>query len=629
MDIAEPTYPNKRAASPMPTFDIARSLAIEGQDFLQLGFSLAYFIFPDRTAALRMLTNALNKLKSKTGQERKRAYWRDKFLKSRITRITRDEEDTLQWLIYFESDLHEAAQEVLGRSSIEDMVVRYIKTLIQLSTGMSSFYVNIAIHRLLYSYTTLETQQLYDFITDHYRGADEYRRAKGLLMTRLESRFGTRIRTTKTDRGETRYEPAENQGMWRELVLQCLQMFTPWSTQSECPFNRQADIPPNRLNEAIIANCEKGSNQDKIEINRCHVFIDPVCCGYLIQELGLEDHPSKLNVPRFYMDADRNSSPPSSTLRDTPLTSQERTTIAEVLSAEAARRRNIVPGELKFFVDGIEHACLNLEKSRELSFPASAEARLLEVRTQDEAGPVLLATHIIAPVGTPHAENDFALALKGGKSLTVALKNTAGTTNPLKIFVLVEDADHTPMALRVRNWLGCAPAFPALASIAALFIAILLLSADLWRTVKREQSLNSALRTELARDRASQPSFHSAEVRTLAKYRLTPDDLVTRGNGDIHRQPVAVSSIPNVIELVLPVTDIHSRYRFVLTTFDADKRILVEEALSADIHGAEATITCPVPSNLLLSDQYYRVELLDMASHHVRTFTFYTSPMQH
>src|SRR5215469_4830391 len=201
-DLAETLSPRKRPVSLVQlvsSFDLARSHAIEEQDFLQHGFSLAYFIFPHRTAALRILTGAINKLKSKTGQERKRAYWRDKFLKSHITRITRNEEDTLQWLIYLESDSDEKTQEALGRSSVEEMVVRYVKSLIRLSTGMSSFYVNVAIHRLLYSYTTSETQKLYEVVADHYREADEYRRAKRLLMLRLESRFGAQIRATKAD----------------------------------------------------------------------------------------------------------------------------------------------------------------------------------------------------------------------------------------------------------------------------------------------------------------------------------------------------------------------------------------------------------------------------------------------
>jgi hypothetical protein len=128
MYITESTNSREISVAPAPNLHTAQSHSVGDQDFLELGFSLAYFIFPERTTALRIFTSALNKLKSKTGQEHKRAYWRDKFLKRRITRITRDDEDTLQWLIYLASDSHEKAQEALSQADNEDMVVRYIKT---------------------------------------------------------------------------------------------------------------------------------------------------------------------------------------------------------------------------------------------------------------------------------------------------------------------------------------------------------------------------------------------------------------------------------------------------------------------------------------------------------------------
>src|SRR5215475_13545198 len=164
---------NTRAA----TIDFSLVARSSTTDWLERGFALAHFLVPERATALQTLTGAQNKLKAKTNQERKRTYWRDKFLKRQITRITRDDEDTLQWLIYFESDVHEKAQEALGQASDQDMVIRYVKALVRLSTGMSSFYVNIAIHRLLYRYSTSETQKIYEFVADSYHGADEYRRA--------------------------------------------------------------------------------------------------------------------------------------------------------------------------------------------------------------------------------------------------------------------------------------------------------------------------------------------------------------------------------------------------------------------------------------------------------------------
>jgi hypothetical protein len=68
-------------------------------DLLERGFRLAYFIYPSRPQALKILSGAIHKLKAHRGRENRRVYWRDKYLKRGITRITREEGDMLQWLI--------------------------------------------------------------------------------------------------------------------------------------------------------------------------------------------------------------------------------------------------------------------------------------------------------------------------------------------------------------------------------------------------------------------------------------------------------------------------------------------------------------------------------------------------
>jgi hypothetical protein len=100
-------------------------------DLLEKGFQLSYFIFPSRSLVIRILTGALNKLKAQRGREIRRTYWRDKYLKRGITRITREEGDTLQWLIFYESDQYEIQQEELRGATLKEMVLRYIKSLVQ------------------------------------------------------------------------------------------------------------------------------------------------------------------------------------------------------------------------------------------------------------------------------------------------------------------------------------------------------------------------------------------------------------------------------------------------------------------------------------------------------------------
>ena len=602
---------------------VVRSQPFKNQSVLERAFLLAYFIFPDRTAALRIVTDALNKLKSTAGQQRKRAYWRDKFLRGRITRITRDDEDTLQWLIYVESSAHEKIQEARGQSSIEDMVVRYVKTLIQLSTWMSSFYVNVAIHRLLYSYTTAEVQAIYEFVSDNYREADEYRRAKRLLMQRLESRFGDEISIIKADHGETRFRPAANQWMWNEPVLNCLYMFTPWSTQAEGPFHRHRAVMPGPLYEILSSNCEQRNDQDKIEIKRCHALIDPDCAGYIEKQLGLEQHSSKLGIPLFHMNADRNPRPPSSRLPDNSLTSQEQQTIAEVISAEEARRRNAIPRELRFIADGVECAHLRLGDKRNLCFDAPFDAQLLEVWTQDTQGSLLLATHKLAG-DMRFEETKFKLSLGNTEFLSVSVLRPASETSGWTISASARQGQRASVLSQIRIWLARVPALPGYAALVVVLGAVFFVWNGMRHQLNMERSNERELKAELAREL----STGTAEAQKLGAmvYHLTPDDAITRGGSGTHQPIVVVTpQVPVVINLELPVPRVNAQYRAALTQLGGGTAILTEDGLSPAVRGNEMIVSFSVPSKLLNSNNYYQIQLRAPASLDVSTFTFHTT----
>jgi hypothetical protein len=257
------------------------------EDILERGFQLAYFIFPIRPQAVLILSGAVNKLKTQHGRESRRTYWRDKYLKRGITRITREESDMLQWLIFYESDQFERAQEATHRATLKDMVIRYIKSLVRITSAMSSFHVNIGLHRLLHNYSTAETQRVYESITDRYPGADEYRRAKSVLMNKLEDRFDGMLKTSRTQHGEVRFVSADDQEQWADMVDLCLKEFTPWSTLNACPVANNFGGAEMKLPSSLSGN---GADQNLVETSRCHAFIDPLCFGRLVRALAL-NHP--------------------------------------------------------------------------------------------------------------------------------------------------------------------------------------------------------------------------------------------------------------------------------------------------------------------------------------------------
>jgi hypothetical protein len=265
-------------------------------ELLRKGLRLAYFIMGNEEAAMGVLCNAVSKLKPQRSREKKRVYWREKSLKNKITRIVRNETDALQWLIYHESAYYERQQERTGTPSMRDMIVRYVKHLIQTTTTMSSFYVSVGMQRLLYSYSTSEAQSAYEWLTEQYSNDAVYRTIKGSLMKELKDRFGNSIQICKTHRGEHRFDALNDQQRWTALVERCLKLFTPWSTLGKCLSCATFDFNSGGM---LAAKHHPNLTQDALEIRRCHAFIDPVCYEDLIQKAGLDSPSQRLSLPRF------------------------------------------------------------------------------------------------------------------------------------------------------------------------------------------------------------------------------------------------------------------------------------------------------------------------------------------
>lgn len=630
----ENNYKTRAAERSFGPIRLERSLApkrTEEDDLMMRGFALAHFLFTDRAAAMEILVGAVNKLKAKVGQEHKRAYWRDKFLKRQITRVTREDHDTLQWLIYFESDSREKEQEAQGRAGIDDMLVRYIKTLVRISTGMSSFYVNVAMHRLLHSYTTSETQEIYEMVADSYRGADGYRRAKRLLMLKLESRFAGRMRVVRTDHGEVRYELAEDPERCRELAFQCLRLFTPWSTQDKCPLKNYSGTSSYQLHEAFRHDFDNRSDQDKIEITRCHAFIDPDCLGHLAKALGLEQHSSKLGIPRFYMDIDQNERPPSSRLPATSLTDQERRSIEGALAEEEARRKRVVARVIAFVVDGAELARVDVEKERGFQFDVPFGAKLIEMWGEDEQGPLVLATHIIAHCeSADQVLSEFILPLRGDQSVSVATaRRRDEEAGSYTISVSVGAKKRDSSISRVQQWLRRPPVIPAYAGMLLMLLALTFLWIGYRRGSANERVRMEELRSKATQELAARSGVSERVVAAARSYRLTPDDLITRGSSSIEDYAIVLPLAPALIDLELPVAAAQGQYSVALRPIESRQAILVANNLVPANRASGAVLTFSLPSTMLAPSRYYRVELREMGqTRSLSTFTFHTAPTQ-
>jgi hypothetical protein len=587
------------------------------EDLLQRGFQLAYFIFPERPQALRILSEAVNKLKTQRGRETRRSYWRDKYLKGRITRITREEADMLQWLIFYESDSHEKEQEGSRQATRESMVLRYIKSLVRMTSAMSSFHVNVGLHRLLHNYSTLEAQRVYESVTDRYLGADEYRRAKSVLMSKLEERFGALLKTSRTQHGEVRFESSDQQAQWTALVDLCLKAFTPWSTCGDCPVPVNFDGQEQRLPSQLSGAGRVDTDQNRIETNRCHAFIDPVCYGRLVRALAIEPPTSKLDLPRFFMENPASSNPSDQPPQAPTLSAEERKTIADFTAEQARRRFKAAPTNLSVIVDGKERAQFDVAGASIRNFAISEGDTVMEIWTQHAGEPLLLAIHKIAySSDTGIAAQEFSLKFTGGAELQLQISPAANAgEGPRTAIISLNYRPNASDTAGVRKWLRVAPKF-ALASAALVALAWLVGTAARQHGVTGQPA--PADFTQKQQPPSSPTPLVMATSQGQLSYTLVSDDLATRGSGASGVPSVAVPLHPALIQLELPVTsaDVGRSFRATLKPFLKEQEIFAGNQLTAHRTASGATIVSfKVSSGLLKADGDYMVDLRFHAEH--------------
>src|ERR1051325_3369801 len=231
--------PALKAQEPMRAISISDEL-------LNSAFQLAFFILGDRASSIYVATSAIDKLKAASTVQGKRLSYiptgRSSFPAAR-TKIALSEIHLLQRLIYIESELFETLLEGEEQSlKVEDLIIRYVKHLIRITTRHNSFYVTLGLCRLLYNYSTSETADIYNLIIqdparmrdDHY-----YRSRKKLLMMEMQERFGNLLSIERGFRREERIKASENSAAFTGLVKECLARFTPW--QSTCVLPNELD----------------------------------------------------------------------------------------------------------------------------------------------------------------------------------------------------------------------------------------------------------------------------------------------------------------------------------------------------------------------------------------------------
>ena len=342
-------------------------------EVLNKAYRLAYFLHQDKGMAIRIVAAAALKLNVAMAAQSKRLYYvpvgrlsqgelrrtdgiRNKALFSDL--------HLLQRLIYGESEPFERQKEQAAQAGPpgvradgdpakeEDLLVYFIKHLVRITTKRNAFYVTLGVSRLLHSYGTLETMEIYNaVIGEPERVKDDYyyRSRKAVLMQEMYQRFGQLIRACRHRRGEERFETQPGTTEQRSLVKECLRWFTPWDTT--CPVPR--DFDPFKT---VIARLTSTNNDDEnnVEVNRIHAVLHPDCFGKLVAAFGYSPPDERMELPRFFTHESNDQSPPKQRSAPADLSTEEVAEINHLLGEQAGRRRrSSSTGVIRILVDGV------------------------------------------------------------------------------------------------------------------------------------------------------------------------------------------------------------------------------------------------------------------------------------
>jgi hypothetical protein len=428
---------------------------VSTEEVLNKAYRLAYFLHQDKGMAIRIVAAAMLKLNVAMAVQSKRLYYipvgRFSRVESRRTDGIRNKAlfsdlHLLQRLIYGESEPFERQKELAAQAGSpgvhadgdpareDDLLVYFIKHLVRITTKRNAFYVTLGVSRLLHSYSTLETMEIYNaVIGEPERVKDDYyyRSRKAVLMHEMYQRFGQLIRACRQRRGEERFETQEGSSAQRSLMRECLRLFTPWDTQ--CPVPR--DFDP--LKTVIARLTSKSSDDEKeIEVNRIHAVLHPDCFGTLVAAFGYSPPEERMELPRFFSQQSDDQSPPRQRTAPAELSAEDLAEINDMLAEEAGRRRRASSaGMIRIIVDGIERGTLNPAEQSSVSFSAPEDAETIEVKTTDRTGELLLATHLLTAAAEEADDATIvtSIRLEGGQELSLSVTKGATGTGELLV----------------------------------------------------------------------------------------------------------------------------------------------------------------------------------------------------
>ena len=407
----------------------------ESEDhLLDAAFELAHFIHQDREIARTICLEAMQRLEIAAAAQIKRLYYRP--LGQSRFRVSWGDRHLLQRLVYFHSESWERLSESRAPESLtdEDLLLRFLKHLSQITMKRNSFYASIALGRIVHAYGTADTMSLYHAIApegSERKQSDYLRSRKAQLLDEVRTRFGDLLTIVRgphqEDRIETR-DPTAEKAAW---VRECLRVLTPWAVPCWGQKGKASGKSARWRNPFAPER-----DEDNLEARRFHALFDPPCFAALTRAARLADPASRLAIPRFQV-RERPPAPRGRAGEDrlTRLTPEERAEIQRRLAEEARRRRESSTRYLRILVDGQERARIDPRAASVARLSLEETAEMVEVRVAAPGGEIPLALHVLtgSPEGQPAQAQVFSITLESGQLLSFRVDSAADSSREVEV----------------------------------------------------------------------------------------------------------------------------------------------------------------------------------------------------
>jgi hypothetical protein len=387
-------------------------------DWLDRAFRLAFFLHGDREIAKKIAAGAMNKLETASNAQFKRLYYTPtgRAENSKVTRnrVSLGDLQLLQRLVFVESEGYEREKEVNGKVSEHDLLRFFIKHLVRISLKRNSFYVTLAVSRILHSYPTADTMEIYNIVVqDPERVHDDYyyRSRKGVLMKELKARFGDLLMIVKVNRGEERFDHKPKADDLSSTAEACLRSFTPWNSLCSLP----EDFDPfTDLIKPFHFDKTDPDEEHRTEVNRIHATLHPDCFDRLTRALSLSSPRDTMEIPKF-MIADNQQNFDRNNWNDPPsLDADELRQIKDGLSAQAESRKAVNAGFLRVVVDNVPLGNVYPGERDNVQFDLGGDAEVIEIYGNVET---LLATHLLHFDALRNGEQKYTVELEGKRKI--------------------------------------------------------------------------------------------------------------------------------------------------------------------------------------------------------------------